>query len=74
LKTVTKREFAPPMPRRKRVAGYTRVSSGKEAMLHSLSTQVSYYSNLIQVRNDWEFAGVYAEAYIFLRTTFALTA
>jgi len=49
------------MPTRRRVAGYTRVSSGKEAMLHSLSAQVSYYSNLIQSRRDWEFAGVYAD-------------
>lgn len=27
---------------RKRVAAYARVSSGKDAMLHSLSAQVSY--------------------------------
>ncbi|MDR0531403.1 MAG: recombinase family protein [Oscillospiraceae bacterium] len=49
------------MPTRKRVAGYTRVSDGKAAMLHSLSAQVSYYSDLIQSRNDWVFAGVYAD-------------
>ena len=49
------------MPKRRRVAGYTRVSSGKEAMLHSLSAQVSYYSDLIQSRADWSFAGVYAD-------------
>ena len=30
------------------VAAYARVSSGKDAMLHSLSAQVSFYSNLIQ--------------------------
>ena len=30
-------------------------------MLHSLSAQVSYYSNLIQSRNDWAFAGVYTD-------------
>jgi predicted site-specific integrase-resolvase len=33
---------------KKRVAAYARVSDGKEAMLHSLSAQVSYYSNYIQ--------------------------
>jgi DNA invertase Pin-like site-specific DNA recombinase len=49
------------MPTRKRVAGYTRVSSGKDAMLHSLSAQVSCYSQLIQSRSDWEFAGIYAD-------------
>jgi DNA invertase Pin-like site-specific DNA recombinase len=44
-----------------RMAGYARVSDGKEAMLHSLSAQVSYYSELIQSRSDWIFAGVYAD-------------
>jgi DNA invertase Pin-like site-specific DNA recombinase len=46
---------------RKRVAAYARVSSGKDAMLHSLSAQVSYYSNMIQRRPDWVFAGVYSD-------------
>lgn len=36
------------VPRRKQVAAYARVSSGKDAMLHSLSAQISYYSDLIQ--------------------------
>ena len=47
--------------KQKRVAAYARVSSGKEAMLHSLSAQVSYYSNYIQQHSDWEYAGVYAD-------------
>lgn len=34
---------APAKTNIKRVAAYCRVSSGKDAMLHSLSTQVSYY-------------------------------
>ena len=46
---------------KKRVAAYARVSSGKDAMLHSLSAQVSYYSEYIQRNSDWEFAGVYAD-------------
>ncbi|MCL1976227.1 MAG: recombinase family protein [Firmicutes bacterium] len=46
---------------RKRVAAYARVSSGKDAMLHSLSAQVSYYNNYIGKRGDWEFAGIYAD-------------
>lgn len=46
---------------KKRVAAYARVSSGKDAMLHSLSAQISYYSNFIQHKSDWEFAGVYAD-------------
>ena len=31
--------------KRKRVAAYARVSSGKDAMLHSLSAQISYYNS-----------------------------
>ena len=49
------------LPTRLRVAAYARVSSGKDAMLHSLAAQVSYYSNLIQKRPDWEYVGVYAD-------------
>lgn len=51
----------PTMPAKLRVAAYGRVSSGKDAMLHSLSAQVSYYSQLIQAHNDWEYRGVYAD-------------
>jgi DNA invertase Pin-like site-specific DNA recombinase len=48
-------------PKRKRVAAYARVSSGKDAMLQSLSGQISYYSKFIQQHVEWEFAGVYAD-------------
>lgn len=54
-------EAAPEIPKRKRVAAYARVSSGKDAMRHSLSAQVSRYSNLIQQHWEWEFAGIYAD-------------
>lgn len=47
--------------KKKRVAAYARVSSGKDAMLHSLSAQVSYYNTLIQNNPEWEFAGIYAD-------------
>ena len=50
------------MPRLKRVAAYARVSSGKDAMLHSLSAQVSSYSNLIQNHEGWQYCGVYADS------------
>lgn len=46
---------------RKRVAAYARVSNGKDAMLHSLSAQISYYNNYIGSRGDWELAGIYAD-------------
>ena len=46
---------------RKRVAAYARVSSGKDAMLHSLSAQISYYNSYIGNRGDWEFSGIYTD-------------
>ena len=48
--------------KRKRVCAYARVSSGKDEMLHSLSAQISYYSEYIQFCNEWEYAGVYADS------------
>ena len=51
----------PPVMKHKRVAAYARVSSGKDAMLHSLSAQVSYYSTLIQKEPEWEYVGVYTD-------------
>lgn len=44
-----------------RTAAYARVSSGKDAMLHSLSAQVSYYNSMIQSNPEWLFCGVYAD-------------
>jgi DNA invertase Pin-like site-specific DNA recombinase len=47
--------------KKKRVAAYARVSTGKDAMLHSLSAQVSFYSEYIQSHKDWIYAGVYTD-------------
>jgi len=49
------------VPKLLRVAAYARVSSGKDAMIHSLSAQVSYYSEFIQSTPGWSYAGVYAD-------------
>lgn len=51
-KRITKLTFPKIPTAKKKVAAYARVSSGKDAMLHSLSAQVSYYSSLIQAHND----------------------
>lgn len=51
----------PQMPTRKKVAAYARVSMESERLQHSLSAQVSYYSDLIQKHPGWEYVGVYAE-------------
>ncbi|QRN84825.1 recombinase family protein [Clostridia bacterium] len=46
---------------RKRVAAYARVSSKKDASLHSLSAQVSYYSEMIQSHTGWDYVGAYVD-------------
>ncbi|RKM55397.1 recombinase family protein [Butyrivibrio sp. CB08] len=51
----------PAIQKRLRVAAYARVSEDGERLLHSLSNQVSYYSELIQKNPAWEFVGVYAD-------------
>ena len=53
--------YKSPSKQLKRVAGYARVSSGKDAMLHSLSAQISYYSEFIQKHRGWDYVGVYAD-------------
>lgn len=54
----------PAIPVQIPTAAYARVSSGKDAMLHSLSAQVSYYSEYIQRHGNWDYVGVYTdEAY-----------
>lgn len=49
------------LPQRKKVAAYARVSMETERLHHSLSAQVSYYSELIQKNPEWQYAGVYAD-------------
>lgn len=62
MRKITKIECTVLKPvRRKRVAAYARVSSGKDAQLHSLSAQISYYNSYIGNRGDWELAGIYAD-------------
>ena len=60
-RTVQKVKFPPRQPKLKRVTAYARVSSGKDAMLHSLAAQVEYYSNYIRRHPGWEYVGVYAD-------------
>lgn len=63
MRKITKIENSALQPiKRKRVAAYARVSSGKDEQLHSLSAQVSYYNNYIGSRGDWELVGIYADS------------
>ncbi len=58
VKIKNKKNF---LPVRKRVAAYARVSLETDRLNHSLSAQVSRYSELIQSIPEWEYAGVYAD-------------
>jgi DNA invertase Pin-like site-specific DNA recombinase len=58
---ITKIEKAPPLPSRRSVAAYARVSDGKDSMLRSLSAQVSHYADMIQRDPRWEYVGVFAD-------------
>ncbi len=60
-KRIIKLPAKPSLQRLLRVAAYARVSTGKDAMLHSLAAQVGYYSDLIQKHPGWRYAGVYAD-------------
>ena len=60
-KTITKIDTLPQLDKKLRVAAYARVSSGKDAMLHSLSAQITYYQSKITSHNGWLYAGVYAD-------------
>ncbi len=62
MRTVTRVEAPiPQMPQRKNVAAYARVSMETERLQHSLSAQISYYSELIQKHAGWQYVGVYAD-------------
>ena len=47
--------------RRRRVAGYARVSTDYEEQQSSYEAQVDYYTTYINSREDWEFAGIYTD-------------
>ena len=49
--------------RKKRTAGYARVSTDQDEQLTSYEAQVDYYTNHIQSNPDWEFVEVYTDEY-----------
>lgn len=48
-------------PRKRRVAGYARVSTELEEQQTSYAAQMDYYSTYIKGRDDWEFVGMYSD-------------
>ena len=47
--------------KKRRVAGYARVSTDSEEQQTSYEAQVDYYTNYIKSREDWEFVQVYTD-------------
>ncbi len=48
-------------PRKRRVAGYARVSTDHDEQFTSYEAQIDYYTNYINSRDDWEFVSVYTD-------------
>lgn len=60
--TISRYTAAPINSRKKRkVAGYARVSTDHDDQLTSYAAQVDYYTNYIKGRDDWEFVGIYTD-------------
>ncbi|MCM1175957.1 MAG: recombinase family protein [Blautia sp.] len=55
--------------KKRRVAGYARVSTDMEDQQASYAAQCDYYTNYIQGREDWEFAGLYSDEGISATST-----
>jgi site-specific DNA recombinase len=46
---------------KRKVAAYARVSTDSDEQLNSYEAQISYYTDYITHRSDWEFAGIYTD-------------
>lgn len=68
--TISKYTAAPiNTARKRRVAGYARVSTDHEEQQSSYEAQMDYYTAYISGRDDWEFAGMYSDAGISATNT-----
>ena len=47
--------------RKRRVAGYARVSTDHEEQASSYETQMTYYKSYIEGREDWDYVGMYSD-------------
>ena len=55
------RHIAGPAVKKRRVAGYARVSTDKDEQFTSYEAQVDYYTQFIKRHPDWEFVKVYTD-------------
>lgn len=56
-----RREYNTAVTRKKRVAAYARVSTEQDAQQNSYEAQISFYTDYIKSKPDWEFVKVYAD-------------
>lgn len=47
--------------KKRRVAGYARVSTDRDEQMTSYAAQMTYYKSYIERRDDWEFVGMYSD-------------
>ena len=60
--TISRYTSAPiDVPVKRKVAAYARVSTDNEEQLTSYAAQISYYTDYIKGREDWEFVKVYTD-------------
>ena len=55
--------------KKRKVAGYARVSTDMEDQQTSYAAQCDYYTSYIQSREDWEFVGLYSDEGISATST-----
>ena len=53
----------PTLTKKRKVAGYARVSTEKDEQQNSYEAQVDYYTNYIKRNPEWEFVEVYTDEY-----------
>ena len=60
--TITRFTHAPlAVQKKRRTAGYARVSTDSDEQFTSYAAQVDYYTQYIRSREDWEFVAVYTD-------------
>ena len=65
--TLTRFTASPITEQKKRkVAGYARVSTDHDDQFSSYEAQIDYYTNYIKGRDDWEFVEVYTDEAVII--------
>lgn len=61
IPAISRKSTAEPTERKRRVAGYARVSTELEEQQSSYAAQIDYYLRFIKARPDWELVGIYTD-------------